>query len=78
MESESKIIDIEIIAINQLKKRKTNTSEYNRQYYQKNKTHILANVLEKVPCPCCGHMSVRCHLKRHMKSKLCKKRTAIN
>ena len=57
MESESEIINIEIIAINQLKKRKTNTSEYNRQYYQKNKTHILANVLEKVPCPCCGPVS---------------------
>jgi hypothetical protein len=66
MEIENEIVET--------KKRKTNTVEYNANYYLKNKETILTKLMEKVNCPNCGRESCHQHLKRHMKSNLCQKR----
>jgi ribosomal protein S27AE len=60
----------------EVKKRKNNTPEYNANYYATNKDATLAKLMANVICPNCGGNSCAQHLKRHMKSKLCQKRSA--
>jgi hypothetical protein len=59
------------------KKRKTNSSEYNAKYYKENKHRILQNFSQIAVCPNCGKNSTIHHLKRHMSSNLCKKRSGM-
>jgi hypothetical protein len=54
-------------------KSKTNTKEYNQQYYIKNKEKIIAHVHKNVTCPICNKETKYQHLNRHQKSSYCEK-----
>ena len=48
---------------------KEHTKEYYKQYYAKTRIEQLTKVKQKVPCPTCGFMGARVHLKRHIRLK---------
>ena len=50
----------------------TNTIEYSRQYYAKNKERIQQIMARKVVCGHCGSVINRSHLARHQKTEKCK------
>ena len=50
----------------------TNTIEYSRSYYTKNKEKIKAKMQEKVECSICGCIITSSHMVRHQKSNKCK------
>jgi len=45
--------------------------EYNQEYYQKNKTKLLADQKIKVSCPKCNRIVIKSNLNKHFKTKLC-------
>ena len=45
--------------------------EYNKEYYQKNKTKLLADQKRKVQCPECNRIVIKSNLNKHLKTKLC-------
>ena len=45
--------------------------EYNKEYYQKNKTKLLADQKIKVSCPKCNRIVIKSNLNKHFKTKLC-------
>lgn len=64
--------------VEEKKKRKNNTKEYNAKYYADNKERILAMLCKMVICPLCGTSTSHQNLKRHQKGKLCKRRAERN
>ena len=50
----------------------TNTKEYSRQYYKKNKERMQQMVTQKIVCGNCGSVINRSHLARHQKTEKCK------
>ena len=50
----------------------TNTIEYSRQYYAKNKERIQQIMARKVVCGHCGSVINRSHLARHHQTEKCK------
>ena len=50
---------------------KQKTKEYNKQYYIKNKTKILAQVNKKVECTICNKITNHQHFHRHQLSSFC-------
>ena len=56
----------------------TNTQEYNRQYYLKNRDNILQNAKEKVICCGCGRCVNRQNLKKHQETQYHKSRVVEN
>ena len=49
----------------------TNTKEYSRQYYEKNKERIQQMMTHKIVCGNCGSVQSRLHMTRHQNSKKC-------
>ena len=45
--------------------------QYNQEYYQKNKTKLLADQKIKVSCPKCNRIVIKSNLNKHFKTKLC-------
>lgn len=54
------------------KVKKTNTPEYNKNYYQNNKEKISAKLKAKKTCEYCGSLQSHQHMNRHQETKLCK------
>ena len=54
------------------KPKKTNTKEYNKNYYLNNKDKIKAKLTAKLPCPYCDKLQSHQHMNRHQQTKLCK------
>ena len=46
-------------------------SDYQKQYYAKNKAQILNDMKEKVKCENCGHFLSKCNMLVHQKSFKC-------
>ena len=65
--------DIELLKKAKLNKEKL--KEYNKEYYSKNKQQILKSMTELIKCENCQCSCTKYHMKRHMKSKLCQKRS---
>jgi ribosomal protein S27AE len=42
-----------------------------KEYYQENKEKILEKKNEKIPCPRCGSITTKNHLKRHQRGQIC-------
>ena len=49
----------------------TNSVEYSKKYYEKNKQTMLENARIKTKCLICGSIVTKCQLKRHMRSIKC-------
>ena len=66
--------NIEIVqVVDQPKKtKKTNSTEYNKNYYQNNKDKINAKLKTKILCPYCDKLQTHQHMNRHQETKLCK------
>ena len=60
---------------NNLTEKQIQRKEYNKQYYATNKSKILDQLMTIVTCPNCKTTQTHQHLKRHMNSQLCKRRT---
>ncbi len=69
------VSDADIELLNKAKLNKEKQKEYNKQYYSNNKAQILKSMTELIKCENCGCSCTKYHLKRHMKSKLCLKRS---
>ena len=52
-------------------KYKTNTPEYNKAYYAKNKKTILSKACEKIECPFCKRSVMKNNLPHHKNTPLC-------
>jgi len=52
--------------------------EYNKEYYQKNKTKLLADQKIKVQCPKCFREVIKSNLNKHFKTKLCLNTQELN
>ena len=50
----------------------TNTIEYSRQYYEKNKERIKQIMAQKTICGHCGSVLVRSHMSRHRQTEKCR------
>ena len=50
----------------------TNSLEYSRQYYAKNKERIQQIMARKIVCGHCGSVINRSHLTRHHQTEKCK------
>ena len=50
----------------------TNSLEYSRQYYAKNKERIQQIMARKVVCGHCGSVINRSHLARHHQTEKCR------
>ena len=48
----------------------SNSAEYTKQYYEKNKERILQNMLTEVECSVCHRRMQRVNLYAHQKSKI--------
>ena len=52
--------------------------QYNQEYYQKNKTKLLADQKIKVSCPKCFREVIKSNLNKHFKTKLCVNTQELN
>ena len=52
--------------------------QYNQEYYQKNKTKLLADQKIKVQCPKCFREVIKSNLNKHFKTKLCANTQELN
>ena len=50
----------------------TNSIEYTRQYYEKNKERIQKQMSEHITCSHCYSIINKSHINRHMKTLKCK------
>ena len=50
----------------------TNSIEYTRQYYEKNKERIKQIMAQKIICGHCESVIVRSHMSKHHQTKKCK------
>jgi hypothetical protein len=46
---------------------------YNKEYYNKNRTKALQKACTPITCPCCLRVVTRNRLNVHLKTKLCQK-----
>jgi len=53
--------------------KKSDKTEYARQYYQKNKEKHLAYMKHKVKCDRCENMIQRCYLPKHKRTNVCQR-----
>ena len=61
-----------------IKLKKTNSKEYNKQYYQNHKEHIINDLIcLVVECNICHHKVTKGRLNGHQKTKLCLRRKKI-
>lgn len=51
--------------------------EQNKRYYEANKASIMAKHMTICSCDICGSGVASQHLKRHQKTKICKKRAEM-
>jgi len=58
--------------MNPILNNKQTIKEYNSKYYAVNKDRILKRMSESIECPECCRQITRQHMKRHLRSKLCK------
>jgi hypothetical protein len=58
-------------------KDKEKQKEYNKKYYELNKTKILCQVLEKKECPYCNRKINHQNMSKHSKTKYCIKNTKV-
>ena len=49
-----------------------NTTEYDKQYHDKNKEHIHSRKNERITCNVCGCYSSKANISTHQKTKKCK------
>lgn len=54
-----------------------NSSEYNKQYYIKNKERIAEKLYKKVECPYCNRIVNFQNLVKHQETILCYRRSKI-
>ena len=68
--------DLELLE--KVKHSKLKEKEYNKNYYEQNKTKILDKLGEVVKCPLCSSDCTKVYLSKYQLTKLCKKRAMKN
>ena len=47
--------------------------EYNRRYYERNRTKLLTKACEKITCEFCGRQVIKINIKQHYKLPICQR-----